>query len=227
MTDDGQARLDEARAKLLESVAPVEKPNGAPHRDDDGMSASLRLKIGKPIPANKDEELLRQQWANHVAQRYADTAARTYPVELPSGLKVNAKRANIVLLMRFGRIPDAITPVVSWMIEEIEAGGVARLNRSVNKREEDPIDRLKLHQEMIALFDYLWILCVVSPVFTDKLTEIDEHTFYIGDVDLRDKEFFYQWSQGVDVNVREFRGEESTAAVGDAPAGGEDRSSAE
>lgn len=228
MSDDtDKDRLDAAREAVLQQTTKGKGNGSASAAHDDGISATLRQKIGIPNPGNADEALLTKQWSNHVAKRYEGLEGRTYPLELPSGLMVEAKRANIFLLLRFGRVPDAITPVVSWMIEEIEDGGVARLNRAIQKREDDPVDRIKLNMEMIALFDYLWLTCVVTPRFTDRMNETNDTTFHVSDVEIKDKEFFYQWSQGVDVNVREFRSEEQTALMGALSALGNVRDEAE
>jgi len=84
-------------------------------------------------------------------------------------------------------------------------------------RDGDPV---KAAQNWIELLNFVCVNCVVTPMFVEDDAEADptRGIFWIGQMNFYDKQYIFQWAQGVDQSVQDFL-QEQASALGTAPDG--------
>ncbi len=156
-------------------------------------------------------------WSQYLRQQKLTTAD---PVEvtLPSGMKVRARRPNLLLLLRTGRIPNTLAPRVEQLIKIAQDGGEDAVRVDMAREQtENPAQFQATWRSMIEL---IWCEAVEEPRFT--LTPESDPTalpvFGVSDVDA---EYLFMFAQGVDETVATFldRRNRAIASVGDRPSG--------
>lgn len=127
------------------------------------------------------------------------------PVPEDARLRVAVVRMPLVQLARQGRVPDALTPQVQQFIDLIESrdaeGAADRVMQEFQERPEETYR--KWHE----LLKFVWLNVVVAPgrwVATAAEADPDNLVFSVEDVDYFDLLYVYEYSQGVDREVREF-----------------------
>jgi hypothetical protein len=161
---------------------------------------------------------LSDQWRRALAERQARTDAPVL-VELPSGLSVEATRPSLLLLLRTGRIPDALAPRVEQLIATAQSGGEDAVRVALSTEHRD--NPAGFYAEWVNLLDTVWLAAVAEPRFGPAMTT-DPDLIPVDQVSEDDKTYLFMWCQGVASDVlagfRE-RGRRPAAAVGDAPVG--------
>jgi hypothetical protein len=128
-------------------------------------------------------------------------------LRLPSGYEVEAKRVDVRLLLKTGKIPNTLRPILDRAMqgERTEPEDIAK------KVTEDP----KQLDEMFEFIDNVWLMTVLDPKVgvrpATKEEESDE-IVYTDEVDFNDKMFVVNWSMGGANDLERFR-EESGAYV--------------
>jgi len=128
-------------------------------------------------------------------------------VLLPSGFDVLARRIDIRTLMKTGRIPNSLRPILDKAMQG-EGTEAESISASVL---EDPT---KL-EDMFTFIDQIWIDCVVDPPSAPNPAEgevDDENIVYPKDVPDEDKMFLMNWAMGGSKDIERFR-EESLGDV--------------
>lgn len=134
-------------------------------------------------------------------QKQALLEAEPFDVPLPSGLHVKAVRANLLSILEAGRIPDALTPFVTDLMQLGDEGDPAEIEEEIKKRWE----------EWEMTLDNVWVSVVVEPRFTTGISHKD-NAIPVRLVEISDKIALFNWCQGVTDHLASFR----TAADGDA-----------
>lgn len=137
---------------------------------------------------------------------------------LPSGFTVVARRVDIRTMLKTGRIPNTLRPILDRAMQGEEA-----------KPEElgNILDDPEKLDEMFGFVDQLWVDCVIDPVSApDPRPEVkdaqgnviheaepdDPEIVYPKDVQDADKMFIMNWCMGGSKDLERFR-EESEAHV--------------
>jgi len=138
---------------------------------------------------------------------------------LPSGFTVLARRVDVRVMLKTGRIPNSLRPTLDRAMQGIETP-----TEDLTKGVLDNPERL---DEMFSFIDQLWVDCVIDPpsapnprpaVLDDAGNVIHEAEFddpeivYPKDVPDPDKMFVMNWSMGGSSDLERFR-EESTVNV--------------
>jgi hypothetical protein len=161
-------------------------------------------------------ESLAKQWQQHYIQQKADLSGVAM-LELPSGMRVRAIRPPLLVLVTQGRIPDSVTPLVDRMIKESRTGGGEATAKYL--QDEFAKDPLGMYQKITTMMNAVWFAAVLDPVFVEdpdsvpidvqirleSLPEEDRIVLPISMVDEEDKAYLFNWAQGVDESVAEFR----------------------
>lgn len=143
---------------------------------------------------------LDSKWEAIIKQRQASallTVAPT-PVELPSGLEVDAIRVTLLTIWEAGRIPDALTPLVIDLMRTAEVTS-AETAQNVQALMEARFE------EFTWLLDVVWVTAVTTPEFT--LAKYSEDKLPVRHVDLLDRLCLFNWCQGVTDHLAAFRGQ--------------------
>jgi hypothetical protein len=162
---------------------------------------------------------LSDQWRRALAEKHARTDEPVL-VELPSGLSVKAARPSLLLLLRAGRIPDAIAPRVEQLIATAQSGGEDAVRVALTNGHKD--NPAAWYAEWVNLLDTVWLAAVVEPTFGAALST-DPDLIPVDQVADDDKTFLFMWCQGVaeEVATAYFRTRaRPDAAVGTGPDGG-------
>jgi hypothetical protein len=125
-------------------------------------------------------------------------------LDLPSGKQIKAVRMPLLLMLQQGSIPDRLTTTVAKFIESIEGGSPDEMEtKLLDTFVDDPV---KAAQSWIELLDYVLCTIAVTPEFTNDRDKEDTEKgiFWSGRVNLYDKLWVFQWSQGVDSSIEEF-----------------------
>lgn len=163
-------------------------------------------------------------WRKEATAR-AEARETPFKLDLPSGKAVYVVRMSLRLLLNKGMVPDVLTPQVSETIALIESGDPDKGQREVmDEFARDPVDA---YLRWLNLLNFVWLATVVSPKFA-KEGEDDpaNDVFSLDLVDYDDKLYVYQWTQGVDQSVQDFRLQQA-AAVGTLGNGDEVRGTSE
>ena len=153
------------------------------------------------------------QWSNYLRQQ-KQTTADPVEVTLPSGMKVRARRPNLLLLLRTGRIPNTLAPRVEQLIKIAQDGGEAAVRADmVREQTENPAQFQVTWRSMIEL---IWCEAVEEPRFT-RTPESDPTALPVFGVSDVDAEYLFMFAQGVDETVATFldRRHRALASVGD------------
>lgn len=155
---------------------------------------------------------LTAKWESVVKQRQANALATATPtlVELPSGLEVDAIRVDLLTIWEAGRIPDALTSLVTDMMnaaEQTSAQAAQNVQAIMEARWE----------EFDWLLNVVWVAAVVAPEFT--LAKYSQDKTPVRHVDVADRLSFFNWCQGVTDHLAAFRGQTrgSVRPVADEP----------
>jgi hypothetical protein len=171
----------------------------------------------RPPPTTQAPSLA-DQWRRHLQEQAIDPT-RPVLVDLPSGMRVRATRTNILLLMRYGRIPDALAPRVEELIGLAQGGGDEAVRVSLTHGFAS--NPAALQVQLTTLFDAVWLATVVEPVFTDD-PDTNPDAISVDAVSDADKSFLFSWCQGVTETAAQFldrtRGG-AAALVGTPPVG--------
>lgn len=192
-------------------------------RNDMGVNAILTssnppetnlLLVDAPAPSRSRAAGWRQQLQAQV-QRYV------VPVEvpLPSGQEVLAVRPHLLMMYQEGMIPNALTPVVSKLIQAATNNGPEGGEEFIEKEFKE--DTAEAYTKFTALLDFVWVTAVIDPIFVLDLKNIPldakrrieqlpeeeraSSIFPVSRVSLDDKLYFFNWCQGVDEDIATFR----------------------
>jgi hypothetical protein len=165
---------------------------------------------------------LSDQWRKALAERQARTDVPVL-VALPSGLSVKATRPNLLLLLRTGRIPDALAGRVEQLIQTAQSGGEDAVRVALTA--DHQTNPAATHAMWANLLDTVWLAAVVEPAFGPALST-DPDLIPVDQVAEDDKNFLFMWCQGVTEDVATFLGRQQrpAAPVGTGPTGGPLRS---
>lgn len=145
---------------------------------------------------------LTDQWSKYFAQSEEQKASGLgVMLDLPSGNQVRARRPHLLVLMNEGRIPDALTPLVTQIINLIQGGMVEGAFKAVMKEYAD--DEAKAYTRFSELLDVTWINSVIEPVFVKN--PLIQKGFAVSGVPIDDKMFLFTWCQGVSQDIATFR----------------------
>lgn len=137
-------------------------------------------------------------------------------VQLPSGFTVLARRVDVRVMLKTGRIPNSLRPILDRAMQGQETP-TEDLTKGVL---EDPA---KL-DEMFGFIDQMWIDCVIEPptapnprpAETDAAGNIikeaefdDPNIVYPKDVSDGDKMFMMNWAMGGSSDLERFREEQA------------------
>jgi hypothetical protein len=140
---------------------------------------------------------LSDQWRRALAERQARTDAPVL-VELPSGLSVEATRPSLLLLLRTGRIPDALAPRVEQLIATAQSGGEDAVRVALSTEHRD--NPAGFYAEWVNLLDTVWLAAVAEPRFGPAMTT-DPDLIPVDQVSEDDKTYLFMWCQGVASDV--------------------------
>lgn len=160
---------------------------------------------------------LTEQWSTYLRQQ-KQTTADPIEVTLPSGMKVRARRPNLLLLLRTGRIPDIIAPRVEQLVKIAQDGGEDAVRVDLNReKQETPAAFNTMWRNLI---EVVWCEAVAEPRFT-RDPERDPDALPVFGVSDADAEYLFMFAQGVDETVATFldRRNRALASVGNRPAG--------
>jgi len=158
---------------------------------------------------------LTAQWSNYLRQQ-KQTTADPVEVTLPSGMKVRARRPNLLLLLRTGRVPNTLAPRVEQLIKIAQDGGEEGVKADiVREQQENPAQFQATWRSMIEL---VWCEAVDEPRFT-RTPEHEPNALPVFGVSDVDAEYLFMFAQGVDETVATFldRRERALASLGDGP----------
>lgn len=162
---------------------------------------------------------LTNQWQRYLVQKQVAITKAQVIVEMPSGLRVRAIRPSLLLLINEGKVPDYLTPIVEKLINTAVGG------EDPEKAVKDSVDAefeenaAGSYAKYLALLQHVWLSAVIDPIFVhdpDKLPgdvveklklkpESERIVFPMSVLEADDLVFFFQWCQGVDQSVQEFR----------------------
>jgi hypothetical protein len=136
------------------------------------------------------------------ASQFKKSGGRT-ELTLPSGYTVEAKRIDIRILLKTGKIPNTLRPILDKAMqgEHVEVEDIAK------KAIDDP----KTMDEMFEFVDTVWLGTVLDPVVgvrPEKKEDEDEDIVYTDEVSLDDKMFVVNWSMGGANDLERFREEQ-------------------
>lgn len=127
--------------------------------------------------------------------------SRMVDLTLPSGNVCKARRVGLDAMIKGGRIPNNLLPMMKGALagQSVDA---AKLKESVTP---------ETVQEMMGLFDVIAMDVMVEPKChpVPELGERDDETLYVDDLDMEDKQFLFQWATGGTSDVEKFRDETS------------------
>jgi hypothetical protein len=147
---------------------------------------------------------IQQSWAQR-AKEQVSSMMTPVMLDLPSGLRVMARRVNMMYLLKLGLVPDPLSAAVADWIAKID-GSVEELEKEAR---EDTVTALKKFRDFLW---GVWIGCVVDPPFTDDDSRLlaTEPPFHVSIVEENDLLYLMQWAQGVDRSVESFLSEQDT-----------------
>jgi hypothetical protein len=123
-----------------------------------------------------------------------------YELELPSGLTVWAQRVSLMLLLRHGHIPDALTPLVNRFLTSHQVGVGEYLRATADDIAADPDAKVLQFAELLQV---VWVNAVLRPRFALNPSGPDEHPVSL--VQLDDLLYVFEWCQGVTLSLASFR----------------------
>jgi hypothetical protein len=143
---------------------------------------------------------LYDQWQASI-KRKQESVTRPMRLTLPSGLQVDAVRPSLLLLLRSGRIPDALASRVQELIAIAQGSGGddAVKVEMLSRFNQDPAAFNTMWENLL---DIVWMSAVVDPPFAERPDQVG---IPLVEVDLDDKNFLFVWCQGVDESVASFR----------------------
>jgi hypothetical protein len=160
---------------------------------------------------------LTDQWSAYL-RKQQQTTADPVEVVLPSGMKVRARRPNLLLLLRTGRIPDVISPRVEQLVKIAQGGGEEAVKADIQREQQE--NPAKFQATWRNLLEVVWCEAVAEPRFTFDPDRNPDALPVFGVSDL-DAEYLFMFAQGVDETVSTFldRRNREAASVGNRPAG--------
>lgn len=165
-------------------------------------------------PFKRDLASLWEEDLNRRTQ--ADQGIVATEIMLPSGLPVRAHRVHLLHLLRHGRIPNSLLPIVEKHIALATEGGVREtIQDALGEFEQDEQSAYKKFSELL---DHVWLQAVIEPKFA-RNPDREKKELPLSAVSFEDKTFLYEWCQGVNTDVASFR--ERQARIVDAVQNGE------
>lgn len=170
--------------------------------------------------ATPDADIISAWQSDFDALKTSVAAGGKVELTLPTGKQIKAIRIPLVMLMQQGAIPDSISHLVSQFIEGIEGGDPKKTEEALLKSFQEGGDMIASAQRWIELINFVCVNCIATPRFVmeQKDAKPEKGIFWIAQMNFYDKQYVFQWAQGVDRSVREFL-QEQTDAMGASPYG--------
>lgn len=186
------------------------KPPGEPKRDAE--------------PTLSRTELWAARQRKNLAARQFQAA--TVEITLPSLLTIEARRMTLASMFELDQIPNALLPTIREWFQAFQ-------------RFDDPDERAAAigahvvdhHDDYLAVARFVWLACVVDPVFveTDRdgrpVVVLADHPD-LPEVAELDLIYFFEWAQGVDQTAADWFRSRSTPDLEPAQTGDEIRDDA-
>lgn len=172
--------------------------------DNEGVTGPLGAAL-RAAPTPIDAKALNEGWRRHFKNRATQRQVAVV-LEVPSGEKIAAVRMPMTYMMRTGVVPDRLTGLIQKQIDLLSSGDPEKAERETI--EEYQIRGEEAEEEWNAILDFIWCECVILPKFKPDgdadPDNPDNPTFPVGDVEMIDKVYLYQWCQGVNESVEDF-----------------------
>jgi hypothetical protein len=124
---------------------------------------------------------------------------------LPSGYTVEAKRIDLRILLKTGKIPNVLRPILDRAMQ-----GLQTSPEELSKKVAESPEAL---DDVLEFMDTVWLGSVSDPVVgvrPENKEDESEDVVYTDEVDIEDKIFVVNWSMGGANDLERFREEQST-----------------